>query len=63
MSHWARLKIAFVVTLTAIGIIMISDMVFAFHLEDILFSPVIVVPLFVGSYLIAPLIGKRIRYK
>lgn len=63
MKHWDRIKIAFVVTVIAVGIIMVFAMVIPLHIEDLVFSPVLVVPIFVVAYLFAPYIGKRIRYK
>jgi len=63
MSHFQRLKIAFVVAVTAVGVLMILDMVFVFHFESVLFSPVIFTPIFVVAYLAAPYVAKRIRYK
>ena len=63
MSHWARIRFAFMLTVVIVGIVMISDMFFAFHLENSLFAPYVVVPVFVVAYLIAPLIQKRLPYK
>jgi hypothetical protein len=42
---------------------MIADMVFSFHIEGLVFAPVVMVPVFVVAYLIAPLLEKYIRYK
>lgn len=62
MSHWDRLKIAFVVTAICLGAAMVGDMVFSFHIENLLFSPELVVPVFVLAYLVAPLVGKYIKF-
>jgi hypothetical protein len=63
MSHFARLRFAFMLTVVLVGIIMIADMIFAFHVEDLLFTAMVVVPIFIGAYLLAPLISKHIPYK
>jgi hypothetical protein len=63
MTHFARLKFAFILTVIVAGILMIADMIFSFHIEGLVFAPVIIVPVFVVAYLCAPLIEKYIRYK
>ena len=63
MTHGARLKFAFMLTVVAAGILMIADMIFSFHWESFIFGPVVIVPVFVLAYLAAPHLEKRIRYK
>ena len=63
MSHWDRLKTAFVVTVICVGIAMVVDMIFSLHIENLVFGPELVVPVFVVAYLVAPLIGKYVKYK
>jgi hypothetical protein len=50
-------------TVVIAGVLMIADMVFAFHLEGLVFAPAVLVPVFIAAYLVAPLIEKYIRYK
>jgi len=63
MTHWARLQFAFILTVASAGVLMIADMVFSFHWENVVFAPVVIVPVFVVAYLVAPLLAKHIRYK
>ena len=63
MTHWARLKFAFMLTVVAAGILMIADMVFSFHWENVVFAPIVMVPVFVLAYLVAPFLAKHIRHK
>jgi hypothetical protein len=63
MSHWNRLKVAFIVTVICVGVLMLGDMIFAIDLGKFIFSPVFFVPTFVAAYLLAPFIASKIPYK
>ena len=63
MTHVARARFAFMLTVVIVGLVVVADIVLSFHLEDTLFMPYVVVPIFVVAYLLAPLLNKRIPYK
>ncbi len=63
MEHFERIKVAAVITTTMVGISMIIDMLSPLRIADFTFSPVFVVPSFVILYMLAPIIGKYIKYK
>ena len=63
MEHIERLKISAVMTTIAVGIGVVLDIISPLDVSDIIFSPVFVVPVFVASFLLAPAIGKFVKYK
>lgn len=50
-------------TTIAVGIGVVLDIVSPLDVSDIIFSPVFVVPVFVISFLLAPVIGRFVKYK
>jgi hypothetical protein len=63
VRHWERLKFAAVLTVIGILILSLIEMVFSTHIEDLIISPELNIPMFVVSYLLAPVIAKFIKYK
>lgn len=64
MTHFDRLRMAFVVSVILVGIMMVIDIIFSLDIGEVIFSlALFFVPTFVVSYLFAPLIGKYIKYK
>lgn len=63
MSHIERLKVAFLVSVIAVGVLMVADIILSLHIGDFIISPVFFIPALVVAYLAAPFIGKHIRYK
>lgn len=63
MDFMGKAKIAAAVTVITIGVFVVFDIIFAFHMEDVLFDPWFVIPTFFISYILSPLIGRFIKYK
>ena len=63
MPHIVRLKYAFVMCVTITGIAAAIVVAFKFDSLKFIFSYMFFVPIYVISYLIAPLLNKWIKYK
>lgn len=63
MRHVSRLIYAFFLTIIAVGMMALLIMLFSLDIGEIIFSAVFFVPVFVISYLVAPLLGKYIKFQ
>jgi Na+(H+)/acetate symporter ActP len=63
MPHISRLIYAFFMSVISVGIMSVIIMIFGFDIGDIIYSNVFFVPVFVVSYLIAPILNKYIKFK
>ena len=63
MTHLNRLIYAFFTSVVAVGIMSVFIMLFGFDIAEIIFSVAFFVPVFVVAYLVAPLLGKYIKFK
>jgi hypothetical protein len=61
MKHINRLIYAFFLTIVAVGIMTLIIMVFSLDVGETVFSEVFFVPVFIISYLVAPLLNKHIK--
>jgi len=51
-----------VIVVTVVGILAILDMIASLNLQSVLFSPWLIVPLFLGAYAFAPFVERLLPY-
>ena len=61
MSIPSRAFYAFAVCTTVIGVLAVADVLFRFGIGSIIFSPYLVVPMFVVAYFITPHAARRLK--
>lgn len=62
MPHITRAIYAFFLSVVAVGVMMVMDMLFSFGIGDFIFSPAFFVPSIVLGYLVAPYLAKWIKF-
>ena len=64
MNHYQRLRYAFAVMVTLVGVLAIAGMFFpALDVPGLMLDMYVFVPLFVFGYLVAPVLGRRLKLK
>jgi len=59
MPLLSRLKVSFAMVVLAIGVLVVLDMLVAWNIGHIIFSPWFVVPAYAIAYVLAPAVSKR----
>jgi hypothetical protein len=62
MPHLRRAIYAFFMSVLAVGVLMVTDMIVSLGIGDFIFSPMFFIPMFVAAYLVAPVVAKHIRF-
>lgn len=63
MTHINRLIYAFFMSVVVVGIMTVVCMISGWDIGSVIFSKIFFIPIFVISYLLAPLLGKYIKFQ
>jgi hypothetical protein len=63
LTQWQRLKYAWCLAVSIVGIFMITDMIFRINIGDLIFSWAFFAPVVVTSYIAAPILARHLKYK
>jgi hypothetical protein len=63
MEHWQRIRAAFVITVIAVGVLVVFDMFYPGDIGSVIFSPQFVALVFGVGYVCAPYVLRFFKYK
>lgn len=63
MTFFERMKFSAAATVVMVGLLMLIDMIGGFDWVNMLFSPLVIVPIYLFMLAIAPFLSSHIKYK